>query len=103
MSNDILFGSPFTDPYDALRHHVSGAVERGEAEPIVEQPVGGFTVVIAGEYGNNDGSIHLFEDGHEIVMWDSAEWIEDPSLVFVIANAIVNQGKTNGETSRNNP
>ena len=21
-------------------------------------------------------------------MWDSAEWIEDPSVVFVIANAI---------------
>jgi hypothetical protein len=27
------------NPLSALKHHVSGAVERGEAEPIVEQPV----------------------------------------------------------------
>lgn len=27
----------FNTPQDALRHHVSGAVERGEKEPIVEQ------------------------------------------------------------------
>ena len=24
----------FSNPHDALRHHVSGAIERGEAEPI---------------------------------------------------------------------
>lgn len=28
-----------TYPDRVLRHHVSGAVERGEAEPIVNQPV----------------------------------------------------------------
>jgi hypothetical protein len=27
-----------TDPHNALRHHVTGAVERGEAEPIVAMP-----------------------------------------------------------------
>lgn len=47
-----------------------------------------FRIDIAGEYGDTDGSIHLFEDSEEIVMWDSAEWVEDPSLVYVIANAI---------------
>lgn len=26
------------NPRDRLRHHVTGAIERGEAEPIVEQP-----------------------------------------------------------------
>lgn len=26
----------FTDPHDALRHHVSGAIERGEREAITE-------------------------------------------------------------------
>jgi hypothetical protein len=29
----------FNHPLDALRYHVSGAVERGEKEPIVEVPV----------------------------------------------------------------
>lgn len=47
-----------------------------------------FEIVNAGEYGVNDGSIHLMVDGKEVVMWDSAEWAEDPSLVFVIAEAI---------------
>ena len=28
----------FSNPHDALRHHVSGAVERGEKTPIVGQP-----------------------------------------------------------------
>jgi hypothetical protein len=48
----------------------------------------GFTLEIEGEYGEDDGSIHLMVDGQEVVMWDSAEWVEDPSLVYVIANAI---------------
>lgn len=47
-----------------------------------------FRVEIDGEYGTEDGSIHLFQGGEEVVMWDSREWIEDPSLVYVIANAI---------------
>jgi hypothetical protein len=47
-----------------------------------------FHVEIHGEYGENDGDIHLMDGDEELVMWDSAEWIEDPSLVFVIANAI---------------
>lgn len=46
------------------------------------------TVDIVGEYGDPEGSIHIFRDGTEVVMWDSREWIEDPSLVFVIAEAI---------------
>lgn len=32
-------------PLDRLRHHVTGAIERGEAEAVVEQPVDG----LAGE------------------------------------------------------
>lgn len=28
----------FKNPLDALKHHVTGAIERGEAEPIVEVP-----------------------------------------------------------------
>lgn len=45
-------------------------------------------VDIAGEYGTVDGSIHIHKAGREVVMWDSLEWVEDPSLVYVIANAI---------------
>jgi hypothetical protein len=51
-----------------------------------------FRVEIRGQYGEPGGSIHLFNGGTETVMWDSAEWEEDPSLVFVIVNAIVRRG-----------
>lgn len=52
------------------------------------QQTSAFTVEIDGEYGTNDGAIRLMNREQEIVMWDSAEWIEDPSLVYVIVNAI---------------
>ncbi len=65
--------------------------EAGEDEP-EEEATDGFRVEIRGEYGVRDGSIHLFNGDTEIVMWDSAEWEEDPSLVFVIANAIARRG-----------
>ena len=46
-------------------------------------------VEITGEYGDdNDGGIHINDEHGEIVMWDSQEWIDEPSLVFVIASAI---------------
>lgn len=39
-----------------------------------------------------EGTIHInrvTKDGtHEMVMWDSREWEEDPAVVFAIANAI---------------
>ena len=35
---------PFSNPQDALRHHVSGAIERGEGVAIVGQPVLWFPV-----------------------------------------------------------
>ena len=57
-------------------------MSRQDTTPVV-------TVEIEGEYGVIDGSIHILVDGRELVMWDSAEWVEDPSLVYVIANAIV--------------
>lgn len=47
-----------------------------------------FKVDIEGEYGDEDGAIRLLDGDEELVMWDSAEWREDPSLVLVIANAI---------------
>ena len=48
-----------------------------------------FRVEIDGEYGEPaEGAVRLMDDDEELVMWDSAEWVEDPSLVFVIANAI---------------
>jgi hypothetical protein len=47
-----------------------------------------FKVEIEGEYGAEAGSIRLLDGAEELVVWDSAEWCEDPSLVFVIANAI---------------
>ncbi|ORB76900.1 hypothetical protein BST46_27535 [Mycobacterium timonense] len=47
------------------------------------------TIRIEGEYGLNEGSIHIEDqNGTEMLMWESAEWSEDPSLVYVIANAI---------------
>lgn len=52
------------------------------------EPVIGFTIDIAGEYGTPEGSIHLLDEHGEIVMWDSAEWVEDPSVVYVIAESI---------------
>jgi hypothetical protein len=47
-----------------------------------------FRVEIEGQYGEDDGAIRLLDGDEELVMWDSAEWREDPSLVFVVANAI---------------
>lgn len=47
------------------------------------------TVEIDGEYGDEDGGgVHISDEHGEIVMWDSQEWIDEPSLVFVIASAI---------------
>jgi hypothetical protein len=40
-------------------------------------------------------SIVLMDEKGEIVYWDRQEWIDDPSLVLLIANAI-NQGHING-------
>ncbi len=40
-------------------------------------------------------SIVLMDEKGEIVYWDKQEWIDDPSLVLSIANAI-NQGHVNG-------
>jgi hypothetical protein len=48
----------------------------------------GFRVEIDGEYGAEDGSVRLLDGEEELLVWDSAEWAEDPSLLFVIANAI---------------
>jgi hypothetical protein len=47
-----------------------------------------FRVETEGGYGKPDGAIRLMDDDEELVMWDSVEWQEDPSLVYVIANAI---------------
>lgn len=47
-----------------------------------------FHVDVSGEYGVPDGAIYLYDDRDELVMWDSAEWTEDPSLVYVIAEVI---------------
>lgn len=43
---------------------------------------------IDGEYGSDLGSIRIYDKFGEVVMWDCSEWAEDPSLMFVIANAI---------------
>lgn len=43
---------------------------------------------IEGEYGIEDGGIYIYDDKGEVVMWDSSEWIEDPSLVYVIVNVV---------------
>lgn len=47
-------------------------------------------VDISGQYGVKDGEITIYWDtiAHLPVTWTSQEWIEDPSLVFVIAEAI---------------
>jgi hypothetical protein len=40
---------PFNLPPSAIRHHVTGAIERGESVPVVEQPAAHcFTVTIKG-------------------------------------------------------
>ena len=51
-------------------------------------PTPGFRVEIEGEYGAEAGAIRLLDGSEELLCWDSAEWCEDPSLLFVIANAI---------------
>lgn len=47
-----------------------------------------FHVVIEGEYGDDEGSIHLMNGDTEIVTWEYREWAEDPSLVFIITYTI---------------
>lgn len=54
-----------------------------------------FRVELAGEYGDPDTEVTLYDDDDELVKWVSDEWREDPSLVVVIANAI-NIGHTEG-------
>jgi len=44
-------------PDDVLRHHVTGAVERGEAVPIVEEPAEPYPGVRA----LFDGDLHLID------------------------------------------
>lgn len=34
-----------SNPHERLRHHVTGAIERGEAQPIVEQPAGAQRII----------------------------------------------------------
>lgn len=48
------------------------------------------TVTIDGDYGIDDGQITIFRqiNSEEIAHWTSDEWIEDPSLVYVIAEAV---------------
>lgn len=45
---------------------------------------------IDGEYGIVDGAVRILDaaTGEEVLAWDSSEWTEDPSLMYVIANAI---------------
>jgi hypothetical protein len=50
------------------------------------------------EYGNDSCGGIYFRDHHgEIVMWDMAEWVNEPSLVAVIAEAIT-MAHTQGAT-----
>lgn len=35
-----------------------------------------------------DESVHICDEKGEIVMWHKDEWVQDPSVVFVIVNAI---------------
>jgi len=37
MQHNQRMGSKMANPHERLRHHVTGAIERGEKEPIVEQ------------------------------------------------------------------
>ena len=48
------------------------------------------TVKIEGELGGSDGSIHFYGRGAEIVMWTDDEWVEDPSVVYAVTNAVIN-------------
>lgn len=47
-----------------------------------------FAVEIHGGYGDDEVDIVLTDDGQGLVMWTSDEWVAEPSLVAVIANAI---------------
>ncbi len=53
-------------------------------------PAPRYRIAIEGQYGIEQGSVHIHDEntGDEVLMWTADEWIEDPSLVYVIANAI---------------
>lgn len=92
---DKVFAKAWEDGHANGEHEVTQQYEElleiaRAAHRITHGPA--FEVQIDGQYGIQDGTIHLIRDGKEIVMWDSAEWVEDPSLVYVIANAIVTKG-----------
>lgn len=53
--------------------------------------INGVRVVFHGEYGEDDGCgmyVYDAERGIEIVMWDIAEWVAEPSLVSVLMEVI---------------
>jgi hypothetical protein len=46
-------------------------------------------VEITGEYGIPNGEIRIRDSrGREIVMWSEDEWIEDSTLVYLIAQVV---------------
>jgi hypothetical protein len=85
----VKLGNLDTSSEEGRRAIIRAAIDAGHFDD--GQPRE-FALVIDGEYGVNEGSISLFRDGQEVVMWDSSEWIDDPSLVYVIANAINRRG-----------
>lgn len=54
-------------PHQLLRHHISGAIERGEGEAIIEQPVKYPHIAVIGRIPEDDeDSIYFFTDLTEI-------------------------------------
>lgn len=62
---------PLPLPLRALRHHVTGAIERGEAEPIKEAPAAGVTLTPCGNYAAQ------LPTGEFIAEQNGTQWKQD--------------------------
>jgi len=72
-----------------LTQHLGRILFRGHDEDHPPVRAAEYTVDISGALGRPGGSLHILDAaGNEVLTWDFAEWQDNPTLVYVIADAV---------------